>query len=118
MKKTICALLLIYAAVFLSPSNGFTGQNNAPFAIQKPANADASYDVIYDSFINGALPVKITRTFDDGPKRVTLRIDIEGSSSASYETVDFYSGTELDVTFNQYSRPGFVSVSISDITDL
>ena len=76
---------------------------------------NATYNVSYDSFVLGALPLWISRSFDDGPKHILLRIQFEGSASV-YEMVDFVEGTELQVTFNQYAGPGFVEVSIESIT--
>lgn len=76
---------------------------------------DATYNVSYDSFVLGALPLWITRSFDDGPKHLLLRIQFEGSPSI-YEMVDFVDGTELQITYNQYAGPGFVEVSIESIT--
>ncbi|MFC4211695.1 hypothetical protein ACFOWA_10910 [Pedobacter lithocola] len=76
---------------------------------------DATYNVSYDSFVLGALPLWISRSFDDGPKHILLRIQFEGSPSV-YEMVDFVDGTELQITYNQYAGPGFVEVSIESIT--
>jgi len=75
---------------------------------------DAIYNVSYDSFVLGALPLWISRTFDDGPKHLVLRIQFEGSP-AIYENVDFVDGTELQITYNQYAGPGFVEISIDSI---
>ncbi|PST83977.1 hypothetical protein C7T94_04360 [Pedobacter yulinensis] len=79
--------------------------------------SEPSYNLAYDSFVLGALPIWVTRDYDDGPKRLTISIRFEGSSYTSYEYIDIY-GTEAQATFNQYAGPGFVEVNIVEINPI
>ncbi|WP_129715380.1 hypothetical protein [Pedobacter sp. SYP-B3415] len=78
---------------------------------------DPSYELFYDEYVYGALPIRITRTEDDGPKRLTLRIYAGSNPQPYYEFVDI-EGTETFVVFTQYSGPYSVGVTLVDVSPL
>ncbi|MFC3561485.1 hypothetical protein [Pedobacter jamesrossensis] len=114
--KKLSRICLAFAVLSLSTSAfAMTPLENQTHKNVLALVDDATYNVSYDSFVLGALPLWISRSFDDGPKHLLLRIQFEGSPTI-YEMVDFVEGTELQITYNQYAGPGFVEVSIESIT--
>jgi hypothetical protein len=111
------ALLIAVLGLTLAPFNVNSAVGIKPTNQKETKLDDADYSLSYDSFVLGALPIWINRTFDDGPKRIELRIQFE-SGPTFYRTVDFIDGTTFQVTYNEYAGPGFVEVNIESITPL
>ncbi|PST83978.1 hypothetical protein C7T94_04365 [Pedobacter yulinensis] len=116
-KSFLCATALCECLPYLR-----VGEVNAAPAVpylQAPANIVTApeYELQYDSFVYGALQFRIKRTFDDGPQRLLLAIRFEGSYQTFYEEVDIRE-TDMIVTFNEYSGPGFADVWIESITPI
>ncbi|WP_129715381.1 hypothetical protein [Pedobacter sp. SYP-B3415] len=88
MKNLVLAsAMALTISISIAPHSSRAG--NAPKDKQASLRSihvdDPSYNVAYDSFVLGALPIWITRSFDDGPKRLTISIRFENSSYTSYE---------------------------------